>query len=79
MKRLGGPAGLPYFAFLDAHGDIIVNSMRPGEQGKQAENIGYPDRPEEIDWFLTMVHKAVPQIAPDESATLEHWLRHAEK
>src|SRR5882724_11035178 len=26
LKKLGGPDGLPYSAFLDAHGDMIVNS-----------------------------------------------------
>ena len=31
MTRLGGPAGLPFFAFLDGQGALIVNSMRPGE------------------------------------------------
>ena len=36
LKQLGGPSGLPYSAFLDAKGALIVNSKRDGE------NIGYP-------------------------------------
>src|SRR5205823_11892424 len=41
LKELGGPAGLPYFAFLDEKGNLIVNSMRDGS------NIGYPAQPGE--------------------------------
>ena len=36
LKDLGGPSGLPYSAFLDAKGALIVNSKRNGQ------NIGYP-------------------------------------
>ena len=79
MKRLGGPAGLPFYAFLDAKGDMIVNSLRDGNDGKKPENIGHPDKPEEVDWFLAMVHKAVPNITDEEAATLEHWLRNQKK
>src|ERR1039457_6324776 len=46
FKQLGGPSGLPYSAFLDAKGTLIVNSKREGE------NIGYPAQPSEIDWFI---------------------------
>jgi thiol-disulfide isomerase/thioredoxin len=37
LKRLGGPAGLPFSAFLDRGGKLIVNSNRNGEAG---QNIG---------------------------------------
>ena len=79
LKRLGGDGSLPYCAFLDAHGEPVVNSTRPGDNGKKAENIGYPGEPQEIDWFLSMVHKAVPQITADEAAGLEHYLRPPKK
>ena len=75
LKALGGPSGLPYFAFLDAKGALIVNSMRPGQGGKSAENIGHPDKPEEIDWFMVMVGKAAPRMTREETGTLEKWLR----
>lgn len=75
LARLGGPSGLPFFAFLDSQGALIVNSIRPGEKGKPGGNIGHPDKSYEIDWFLTMVGKAVPRITPEERATLERWLR----
>jgi hypothetical protein len=75
LKALGGPSGLPFFAFLDEKGTPIVNSLRPGENGKPAENIGHPDKPEEVDWFLAMVGKAAPRISREEAGTLEKWLR----
>jgi len=79
FKRLGGPAGLPFFAFLDSRGKMIVNSIRPGENGKKGSNIGHPDKPYEIDWFLAMLGKAVPAMTPEETATLEKWLRSQKK
>lgn len=79
MTRLGGPAGLPFFAFLDGQGALIVNSIRPGEGGKPGGNIGHPFEPFEVDWFLTMLGKAVPDMASQETGTLEKWLRAQKK
>jgi hypothetical protein len=79
LKALGGPAGLPYFAFLDLKGALIVNSMRPGDVGKPGENIGHPDRPEEVDWFMAMVRKAAPRMTREEAGTLEKWLRNQKR
>lgn len=70
LKQLGGPAGLPYHAFLDAKGQLIVNSNRPG-----SGNIGYPVKPHEIEWFLTMVRKAAPGITESEIKILGDWLK----
>ena len=72
MKNLGGPAGLPYFAFLDATGRTIVTSKRPNGSG---ENIGFPAQPAEIDWFLQMLRKAAPKISDEELKTVESTLR----
>ena len=69
LNRLGGPSGLPYSAFLDAKGVLIVNSKRNGE------NIGYPGQPEEIDWFIQMMKKATPNMSPDDLTTIETALR----
>ena len=65
----GGPAGLPYSAFLDARGSLIVNSKREGE------NIGYPAQPTEIDWFVEMMRKAAPKISDDDLKTIETALK----
>ncbi len=69
LKQLGGPAGLPYFAFLDAQGAIIVNSKQDGQ------NIGYPAQPNEIEWFIQMMKKAAPGISADDVKTIETVLR----
>ncbi|HVV70407.1 MAG TPA: thioredoxin family protein, partial [Verrucomicrobiae bacterium] len=69
LLQLGGPAGLPYSAFLDAKGALIVNSKRNGE------NIGYPGEPQEIDWFLQMMKKAAPRISDGDLRTIETALR----
>lgn len=74
MTRLGGIGGLPFFAFLNGQGALLVNSVRPG-----GENIGHPVAPEEIDWFMTMLRKAVPSMTPQEMAPLETWLRAQKK
>jgi thiol-disulfide isomerase/thioredoxin len=73
LKRLGGPSGLPFSAFLDGQGALIVNSKRNGE------NIGYPAQPEEIDWFLQMMKKAAPKMPEDDLKTIEKALRSFKK
>jgi thiol-disulfide isomerase/thioredoxin len=73
FKKLGGPSGLPYSAFLDAQGALIVNSKRDGQ------NIGYPAQPEEIDFFVQMMKKAAPNVSPDDLKTIETALRNFKK
>jgi hypothetical protein len=73
MKQLGGPAGLPYFAFLDNKGSLVVNSKRNGE------NIGYPGNPEELTAFLGMLKKAAPTITEAELKTVESALQPPKK
>jgi thioredoxin-related protein len=68
-KNLGGPAGLPYFAFLDAGGKVIVNSKLNGE------NIGYPGEPNEIAYFMEMIKKAAPTISEKDAAVIESALK----
>ena len=79
MKRLGGSGALPYFAFLDSKGELIVNSNALSADGKTGGNIGHPYEPHEVDWFMAMVAKAAPRMTPDESATLEKFLRAQKK
>lgn len=69
LKQFGGPSGLPYSAFLDAKGVLIVNSKRDGQ------NIGYPGEPEEIDWFVHMMKEAAPKMPEDDVKTIETALR----
>lgn len=75
LKKLGGPAGLPYSAFLDARGRLIVTSMRPlnspGSLNAGGVNIGFPVQPEEVDWFVTMMRKAAPHMSAHDLATIK--------
>jgi hypothetical protein len=74
LAKLGGPDGLPYSAFLDVHGGLIINSKRPSVVGNE-ENIGFPAQPEEIDWLVKMMRKAAPQMASEDLKTIEDALR----
>jgi thiol-disulfide isomerase/thioredoxin len=69
FMRLGGPDALPFHAFTDARGTLIVNCRRPTGRGA-GKNIGYPDQPDEVEWFLQMIQKAAPQIYQNELAAL---------
>jgi thiol-disulfide isomerase/thioredoxin len=73
LKELGGPSGLPYSAFLDANGNLIINSKHDGQ------NIGFPAQPGEIDWFIEMIKKASPNIAQEDLKTIETGLRSYKK
>jgi thiol-disulfide isomerase/thioredoxin len=73
LLKLGGPSGLPYSAFLDAEGALIVNSKHDGN------NIGYPGEPGEIDFFLQMMRKAAPKATDEDLKTIETALRSAKK
>ena len=80
LARVGGPSGLPFIAFLDGQGKLIVNSMQPsGADGKPGGNIGHPFQPSEIDWFLIMLRKGAPRMTPQESSAIEKWLRAQKK
>jgi thiol-disulfide isomerase/thioredoxin len=73
LKKLGGPGGLPFHAFLDAEGKLIISSDAQ-EPGKVGGNIGFPNQPEEVAWFLKMVRKAAPKITDAEIKVLEDGL-----
>lgn len=78
LERLGGPAGLPYLVFLDAHGGLIVNSLRPSGSGN-GDNIGFPVQPEEVDWFVKMMLKAAPQMSTDDLQVIKTALSSSKK
>jgi thiol-disulfide isomerase/thioredoxin len=73
LSKFGGPDGLPYSAFLDASGTLIVNSKHDGQ------NIGYPAEAKEIDWFVQMMRKAAPGMVEGDVKTIEIALRSAKK
>ena len=75
LKKVGGEGqGLPFFAFLDAQGELIVSSRRQGEG-----NIGHPFQPDEIVWFMKMLEKAAPKMSAADARTIENWLKNQKK
>ena len=75
MEKVGGKgAGLPFIAFLDAKGGLIVNAIPPGQR-----NIGHPFAPEEVGWFMQMLAKAAPRMTAAEKKTIDGGLRSQKK
>ncbi|MBI4660241.1 MAG: hypothetical protein HY735_15490 [Verrucomicrobia bacterium] len=71
LEQVGGHnQGMPFHAFLNSKGDLIVNSKRNGQS-----NIGYPYEPHEIDWFMVMAKKAAPGMTSVEANMIETKLR----
>ena len=70
---------LPFFAFLDGKGRLIVNSKISSDGGPPGRNIGYPSAPQEIDSLLTMMRKAAPKIAEEDLKVMETALRTQKK
>lgn len=75
-KRLGGGGGsVPFFAFLDAKGALIVNSNEPPSGGNKGGNIGHPAAPNEIAWFMEMLKRGAPAMTAEERTIIEQALR----
>jgi thiol-disulfide isomerase/thioredoxin len=72
-------ASLPFFAFLDEHGELIANSYRPVPGEPDGVNIGHPAEPEEIDHFMWMLRKAVPSLSPADAQLIENYLRNQKR
>lgn len=80
MESLKGKeAGLPFFAFVDANGKPIINSLQKKEPGDEGQNIGHPMEPHEIFWFLRMVREAAPKITEEEVLVLNTWLKNQKR
>ncbi len=62
IRKPGEGGGIPWFAFLDAQGHILVTSTKPG-----AGNVGFPvDREKEIPHFVEMLKKTRSKISDEE-------------
>ena len=72
-------SSLPFFAFLDEHGELIANSYRPVRGKPDGANIGHPTEPEEIDYFMSMLRKAVPALSPADTQLIEDYLRNQKR
>lgn len=70
----GGVAGLPFIAILNAKGRLITNSNLPTRDHSINGGIGYPAKPQEIDWFITMLQKASPAFNTEDAQAVRDWL-----
>lgn len=66
MESVGGKdQGIPFFYFVDPKtGKMIVNSMRPASGADKGGNLGCPYEPAEVDFFMEILKKASPKMAP---------------
>lgn len=68
LKKYGGSSeGIPYSIVFDAGGKALADSRANGKAGG---NIGYPAKPEEIAWFMSMLDK-VKSMTAQERATIK--------
>ena len=76
FRKLGGEWGkVPFFAFVDPEGELIINSRKPAKKKGDSGDIGFPTEPDEIDWFLTMLRKGAPGLSPEDARAIENTLR----
>ena len=73
----GGVVDLPFISILDEKCKLIVNSNPVIKGIPQNGGIGYPAKPEEIDWFLTMLKKSSPALTVDDAQVVKNWLTKA--
>ena len=75
-NSIGGKGeGFPWLVMLDEAGKPIVSSDRPDPKARGGKsNTGYPDTPEEIDWFVEMLRRTAPQLTPQDLSSVHAWL-----
>jgi thioredoxin-related protein len=71
-----GEVSLPFLVVLNSEGKPVSDS-RLNAKGQQPKNVGLPETPEEIAWFLKMLATGAPSITPDETAWIEDVLKRA--
>ena len=69
LRRGHEGGGIPWMAILDADGGTLATSDGPGG------NIGYPFKPQEIEYFLAMVNQTRQRITLEQIGELEAQLR----
>ena len=67
----GQPNGIPWFAVVDAKGEVLVTSNYP------TNNLGFPYQPEEIEAFGQMLAKGSIRITDKDIAALKESLAEA--
>ncbi len=80
QARLGAHSdSIPFFAFLNERGELIANSLRPVPDKPGWANIAHPTKPEEVDYFMDMLRKAVPALPPADAQLIETYLRNQKR
>ena len=64
--------GFPFLVMTDENGKPLINSYR---NGKADDNIGMPEEPTEIDWYLMMLKRAAPSLSPEDLVATRTWLQ----
>jgi len=67
-----GEPGFPFLIMTDGNGNPLVNSYR---DGKTSDNVGYPELPEEIDWYVQMLKRAAPSLSSADLSATRTWLQ----
>lgn len=77
LKELGGEkSGLPFYAFIDGAGKLIVNSNAM----RKDQNIGYPAQPDELEAFETLLRTSARHMTDDQrSQVMSYFVKNAPK
>jgi thioredoxin-related protein len=60
-KYHGDQQGIPYWFILDEKGKLLADSRVHSDDGKvTGNNVGCPAKPEEVDYFIKVLHKTSP-------------------
>ncbi len=70
----GKDAGLPWFAFLDGDGNVLIDSIAPA-----TGNVGFPARDVEYAHFKSMLEKVRRHLTDEDIAKLMKSLEAANK
>jgi hypothetical protein len=70
----GKDAGLPWFAFLDGDGNVLVDSIAP-----VTGNVGFPAKDVEYAHFKAMLEKVKKHLTDEDIARLMQTLEAANK
>lgn len=81
MNTYGGKdQGLPFFAVLKPDGVKLGDSDKPAKGKSGVLNMGYPAETDEIDAFMTLLHKTGKHLkGDDETAVKAYLVAHAKR
>ena len=70
----GGVTNIPFISILNDKSKLIVNSNPPGRGNTDPGGVGYPAKPAEIEWFMTMLGKGASALTADDAQVVKNWL-----